>query len=81
MRGGPVSEHVATSRKLRAIPEVHSFDALLDRSTLSDKDKTILRMKYLEEKSFSCIGDFLGYSESAVKKRHAKALSKLCELL
>lgn len=81
MKGGQVSEHVATRRKLKAIPNIHSFDALLDCSTLSDKDKTILRMVYIEEKTFSCIGDFLGYSESTVKKRHSNAVSKLKKLL
>lgn len=43
---------------------------LLDSCTLSDEDKQIVKMYYLQNKSIGYIADILGYSESNIKKRH-----------
>lgn len=75
-----MSCHIDTRRKLKGIPEVSRFDDLLERSTLTDEDKTILRLHYLKGKDFRYIGDTLGYAEVTIKKRHAKALDKLNKL-
>lgn len=48
---------------------------------LSDEDKTILRMYYIDEKQMSYIADILGLSEVTVKKKHRKALLKIGELI
>lgn len=69
-----------TRHKLKGIPDVSGFDGLLESSTLSDEDKQILRWHYLQGKDFRYIGDILGYAEVTIKKRHAKALSKLNKL-
>lgn len=76
-----MSEHTETRRKLKEIPRKAIFDALLEQSTLSEQDKQILRLHYLEDKNFSYIADLLGYAETTIKKRHSKALSKLNKLL
>lgn len=75
-----MSVHLDTRRKLKDIPDVSRFDDLLERSTLTDEDKEILRLHYLKGKDFRYIGDTLGYAEVTIKKRHAKALSKLSKL-
>lgn len=75
-----MSSHLDTRRKLKAIPNVSRFDDLLDQSTLTCEDKEILRLHYLMGKDFRYIGDTLGYAEVTIKKRHAKALSKLNNL-
>ena len=75
-----MSCHIDMRRKLKGIPEVSRFDDLLERSTLTDEDKTILRLHYLKGKDFRYIGDTLGYAEVTIKKRHAKALDKLNKL-
>jgi DNA-directed RNA polymerase specialized sigma subunit len=55
---------------------------LLDSCTLSDEDKQIVKMYYLQNKSIGCyIADILGYSESNIKKRHNKILNKLSKLI
>lgn len=72
-----MSIHTDTRRKLKDIPDVSRFDDLLERSTLTDEDKLILQLHYLKGKDFRYIGDALGYAEVTIKKRHAKALTKL----
>lgn len=75
------SEHIKTRNKLKDIPTVTSFNELIENCTLSEEDKELLRMHYLQEKDFKYIGDMLGFAESTAKKRHRKALQKLSKLL
>ena len=75
------SEHINVRRKIKEIPSITSFNDLLERSTLSDEDKELLRLHYLEDKDFRFIGDSLGYSESTIKYRHKKALKKLSKII
>lgn len=75
-----MSIHIDTRRKLKGIGDIHRFDDLLERSTLCDEDKEILRLHYLKKKSLGYIADILGYTEGAIKKRHLKALDKLNQL-
>ena len=76
-----MSEHIETRKKIQRIADVQTFQQLLDQSTLSDIDKSILSLHYLQDKDFRFIGDTLGFSESTIKKRHRKILSKLSRLL
>ena len=75
-----MSAHIETRHRLQDIADITCFDELLNRSTLTDEDKEILRLHYLKGKDFRYIGDTLGYAEVTVKKRHVKALSKLSKL-
>ena len=72
-----MSPHLETRRKLREIPLVADFEAVLDLCTLSDTDKEILRLHYIQQQDFRCIGDRLGYCEKTIKDRHRAALKKL----
>lgn len=76
-----MTEHIKNRNKLKAISELKRFDDLLEMSTLTPKDKQMLRMHYLDGKDFRYIGDMLGYSESAIKKIHKRAITKLANLL
>ena len=76
-----MSEHIETKKRLKEIPNISTFDGLLDQSTLDDTDKTILRLHYLKHRDFRFIGETLGFAEVTIKKRHRKALSKLTKLL
>lgn len=73
--------NVTTQRKLRSIAEIDTFEKILNSSTLTFMDKEIFRLHYLEEKDFAYIADKFGYSESGIKKRHAKALKKLNKII
>ena len=75
------SEHIKTRNKIKNIASITTFNDLLDSCTLTDEDKEILRMHYLQGKDLQYISDIMGFSESAIKKRHQKALQKLNKLL
>lgn len=68
-------------RKVKQIGSFKSLNDLLESSTLSELDKQIVILHYVKEKNFAYIGDELGYSESGIKKRHKKILTKLGQLL
>nr|DAH73220.1 MAG TPA: ECF sigma factor [Caudoviricetes sp.] len=75
------SQHIETRQKLKDICEVSTFENLINSCTLSDTEKTILRLHYLEGKDFRYIGDELGFAEVTIKKKHKKTLQKLNKLL
>lgn len=75
------SEHIETRKKVQEIASISTFNELLDSCTLTEEDKEILRMHYLQGKDFRYIGDMLGFAESTVKKHHIKALRKLNKVL
>lgn len=76
-----MSKHIETRKKVKEIADISSFNSLLNSTTLSDIDKRILVLHYIDDKNFSYIGDMLGFSESTIKKRHKKILAKLSKVL
>ena len=76
-----MSTHIETRKKVKEIADISSFNDLINRTTLSDIDKQILVLHYIQEKDFRFIGDMLGFSESTIKKRHKKILVKLSKVL
>jgi RNA polymerase sigma factor (sigma-70 family) len=62
--------------KETALP--HVDDALAE---LGEKDRTALVLRFLQQKSLRDVGDTLGTSEEAAKKRVSRALEKLRTLL
>lgn len=75
------SDYIKVKHKVKDIPDIRSFNGLLEASTLSDDDKQIMRMHYIQEKDFGYIADELGYSEATVKLRHKRAIMKLSKLI
>lgn len=75
------SEHIKTRSKIKQIADVHTFTDLLDACTLTEEDKELIILHYLQGKDFRYIGDTLGFSESTIKKRHRKILQKLNKVL
>ena len=76
-----MSKHIETRKKVKEIADISSFHSLIDSATLSDTDKSILVLHYIDQKDFRYIGDMLGFSESTIKRRHKKALIKISKLL
>lgn len=73
--------HIETKHKLKEIPLVDEFERILDACTLSEINKQILRMYYIQEKDFGYIADELGFSIDTVKQRHRKALKKISNVI
>lgn len=75
------SEHIETSRMLRRMETVQGFNDLLDLCTISETDKEILRLHYIQDHDFRFIGDCMGYSETTIKSRHREAVRKIAALM
>lgn len=71
------SSHVKISKKLREIPLKTQFESILDACTLSEREKYVIRLHYIEKQDFRFIGDSIGYSESTIKSIHRDALRKI----
>lgn len=76
-----MTEHIETRNRLKDIVEIRTFSQLLDRCILSQEDREIMELHYLQGKDLRYIGDFLGYSEGTIKKRHRRILKKLSKIL
>lgn len=79
--GDTMSEHVKTRNRLKSIPKISTLMDLLNSCTLSEEDKTIVKMHYVQGKNLGYIADILGYSESTIKKKHKKILCKISKIL
>ncbi len=76
-----MTEHIETRTKLKEIVEIQTFSDLLDRCILSEEDRRIMELHYLQDKDLRYIADLLGYSEGTIKKRHRKVLKRLKQIL
>lgn len=76
-----MSEHIETKHKLKSIYSLKTFEDLLENCTLTEEDKTLMRLHYLKGKELGFIADELGYAESTIKRRHKKILQKLNKML
>jgi len=74
-------EREAAAMRLQTTPEKESEDIgpHLDDAlaSLSTKDRTVLLMRYFEEMPLAVVGQAMGISEHAAKKRVARALERL----
>lgn len=75
------SDYIKIKHKVKDIPDIRTFNGLLEASTLSDVDKEIMRLHYLQDKDFGYIADSLGYDKQTVQLRHKRALIKLNKLI
>lgn len=71
----------ATQHSLKEIPDIKTFEELIEQLTISEEDKTLMRLHYIEDKNFAYIADVLGYSESWVKRKHLRILKKLNKII
>lgn len=76
-----MTEHIETRNKLKEIVGIKTFSDLLDRCIMSEEDRRIMELHYLQDKDLRYIADLLGYSEGTIKKRHRKVLKKLNQIL
>src|SRR5438552_12377617 len=74
------SENAASNSTNEFTPSAltHVDNAMAD---LGDRDRTALVLRFLQQKSLRDVGDSMGTSEEAAKKRVSRALDKLRTLL
>lgn len=76
-----MTKHMLTKNKVKRIDKKSTFNSILEDSMLDDKEKQMMRMHYIEGKSFDFIADILGYSKPGIIKMHKRVLSKIENLL
>lgn len=76
-----MTKHIELREKVKGINEKSTFNSILENSMLSEKEKTLMRMYYIEKNDFGYIADTLGYSKAGVLRMHKRILSKLESLL
>jgi len=76
-----MTKHIELKHKVKNINRKTDFNSLLEESMLSEIEKKIMVMYYLENKQINYIADELGYSEQGIIKMHKRILNKLESLL
>lgn len=76
-----MDKHMNIKHKVKGIQRRSLFNEILEDSMLSEKEKKMLTMYYLENKPLNYIADELGYSEAGIKKMHKRSLQKIEALL
>lgn len=76
-----MSNHLEIKHKLIQVNRRSTFNEMLEDSMLNEKEKQMLRMHYIENKSLDYIADELGYSKAGIIKMHKRSLQKLGSLL
>lgn len=66
-----------TKDKIKNISDIRDFESLLSRAMITDEQRKILRMIYVEGKPIDVIADEIGLSERTVSNRHSNALKKI----
>ena len=61
--------------------DIKTFSDMLHCDLLSDSEKDLLRMIYIDKYDYRFIGDKYGLSESTIKKKHNKLLKKISKIL
>lgn len=73
--------HMTAKRKLKGITHRSNFEDILREAMLSDEEKKIMRMYYIEKKNFAYIADEMGFSEAGIIKKHKKILKIIAQLI
>lgn len=69
-------DHYTAKKHLQDLRK-SEFEAFIDEFLFSDAEKEILRKIYVEKLPLWKVGERCGYSESSVKKIHAKLLRQI----
>lgn len=76
-----MTEHVATKHKLRDTPLKSDLAALFERCNLSDTERKLMEMYYLQHKDMRFVADSIGCTEKTAIRWHGKALRKISKMI
>lgn len=74
-----MTEHMKMKHKMQE--DVKTFSDMLKSPLLSEEDKKLLKLIYIDGQDYRFIGDIIGASESTVKKKHNKILKIISKIL
>lgn len=75
-----MTEHIKMKRRLRNLTKFE-FTEILNSLMLSDRERLMMEMYYIEQKPFEYIADILGYSKVGICKMHQRVLRKVERLI
>lgn len=67
--------------RLREVPQISTLLDILEDCAITEIDRNIIIMHYVDGYSFDFIADSLGYSVSAIKKKHKRILDKISKIV
>ena len=76
-----MSKSIEIKHKVKSINRKIDFYNLLDQVILTENEKKMMILYYVEGKSLDYIADELGYSVQGISKMHKRILNKLEDLL
>lgn len=75
-----MTKHIETKHKIQKCKKTE-FNEMLDEAMLSENERSMMHMYYVEKKSLDYIADMLGYSKAGILKMHKRTLEKIESLL
>lgn len=72
-----MTKHIEVKHKVKQIKTKTSFYELIDDIMLSEVEREMMIMYYVDNKDLSYIADTLGYSKQGISKMHKRILKKL----
>lgn len=76
-----MTEHIKTKKKIKQIGSKVEFQSLLDGAILSDKERQMMELYYVQRKDFDYIADTLVYSKAGIQKMHQRVLKRIEALI
>ncbi len=76
-----MTEHMKTKNKIKQIGSKIEFNTLLDNIILSDTERQMMQLYYVERKDFEYIADSLGYTKAGIQKMHKRVLKRIEALI
>lgn len=76
-----MTKHISVRNKLKQIPKRTTFEELIEEAMLTNTEKQMMKMHYIEGKNLGYIADILGYSEAGIQKMHKRILRKIESLI
>ena len=70
-----------TRQQLEDIPSIERYLTLMERAKLTDNERKVCDMHYLQGWRLIDIGEELGFCERQIRRFHQKALKKLTAII
>lgn len=74
-------EHVERRHTINAVSKREDLVQAIDSANIEDIDREILKMHYIQGKTWGYIADIKGYSIRQIVRRHKMALVKIVAIL
>ena len=75
-----MTKHMEVKHEVQKITKT-AFNGILEEAMLSESEKSMMRMHYIERKDLGYIADTLGYSKAGILKMHQGILKCIESLL